>query len=731
MSIVVREKERHFSIRTANTEYQFQADSFGVLKHLWYGAPVHTNMEYLLDYPDVGFSGNIYDVGTVKTYSLDTLPLEYPCYGTGDYRIPALSVRHLHGGNAVDLRYESYEIKPGKYSIKGLPAVYGGDGGKSETLEVTLRDSQLGLRAILRYGVFETLDVITRSVELINEGHEPLTLTRAASLCLDFTGSEWEWIHFAGRHVMERVPRRAPLIEGIQESSSTRGASSHQQNPTVILCEPDCTESTGNCLGAMLLYSGSFKASLQLDQLGQTRMIMGLNPECFSWRLEPGEYFHTPEAVMSFSRQGFEKLSHNFHRLIRNHITRGQYAVSKRPILINSWEAAYFEFSEERLLGFAREAAALGVDMFVLDDGWFGKRDDDFSGLGDWTVNRKKLPSGLDGFAKKLKEMGLALGLWFEPEMVSEDSELYRTHPDWALKLPNRAPVRCRYQLTLDLSRKEVEDYLYEAISSILSSADISYVKWDMNRSIFDWFSPKLPPERMGELPHRYVLGLYSLLERLTTAFPKVLFEGCSGGGGRFDAGMLYYCPQIWCSDNTDAYERSIIQYGTSFFYPPSTMASHVSAVPNHQSGRVTPLAARAAVAMAGSFGYELDFSLLTDDEKENVRTQITNYRKYQPLVFEGDYYRLSDPLKQGLAMWEFVSPDKSEVLLQGVIYRTNSNSLRRTLKLRGLDPEKRYLVTGYGIECTGAALMEGGLLLPETWGDYCAVEIHISTIEE
>ncbi len=728
MSIIVQEKDKYFSIRTANTEYQMAADKFGVLKHLWYGGPTRTNMEYLLDYPDVGFSGNIYDVGKVKTYSLDTLPQEYSCYGTGDYRLASLSVRHPHGGRAVDLRYEGYAVRKGKYSIPGLPASYGEN---AETLEIILRDTQLGLKAILRYGVFEDLDIIARSTEIVNEGSAPVILEKAASLCLDFTCGSWEWVHFAGRHVMERTPQRAPLVYGIQESSSIRGASSHQQNPSVILCDPDCTEKSGDCFGAMLLYSGSFQTQVQLDQLGQVRIVMGLNPDQFSWKLVPGESFHTPEAVFSSSSNGFEKLSHNFHRLVRENITRGKYKDAPRPVLINSWEAAYFEFEEEQLIGFAEEAAKLGIDMFVLDDGWFGKRDDDFAGLGDWTtVNRKKLPSGLDGFVERIKKLGMSFGLWFEPEMVSEDSDLYRAHPDWALKLPGRNPVRCRYQLILDLSRKEVEDYLFNAISQVLNSADISYVKWDMNRSLFDWYSPELEPEQMGELPHRYILGLYSLLERLTSAFPDVLFEGCSGGGGRFDAGMLYYCPQIWCSDNTDAYERSIIQYGTSFFYPPSTMASHVSAVPNHQSGRVTPIAARTVVATAGSFGYELNPCKLSDDEKENVRAQIRSYKERQPLVFDGDYYRLSNPLKEDMAVWEFVSKDQKLALLQGVVYRTKSNTLRRVRKLRGLDPEKTYFVEGYGITCTGAALMKGGILLPENWGDYCAVEIVIREAE-
>ncbi len=723
MSIIFNGKERRFSIKTVNSEYQMAYDELGVLKHIWYGAPVGTDMSYLFDYHDVGFSGNVYDAGTVRTYSLDTLLLEYPCRGTGDCRIVSLSVDHAHGGNGVDLRYRGYEIKKTKYRIPGLPSCY----GDAETLEVTLSDRQLGLTAVLRYGVFEKLDVITRSVVIKNDENEAFNITKAASMCLDLPEGDYEWIHFVGRHIGERTPQRFPLIEGIQESSSIRGASSHQQNPSFIICGRDCTETYGECYGVMLMYSGCFQTQVELDQLGQARAVTGINPELFSWRLERGEEFYTPEAVISYSGEGFSRLSNNFHRLVTENITRGKYKAAPRPVLINSWEAAYFNFTENKLLSFAKEAAGLGLDMFVLDDGWFGKRDDDFSGLGDWTVNKEKLPGGLDGFAKELKGLGLSFGLWVEPEMVSEDSELYRAHPDWALKLPGREPVRGRYQLVLDLSRKEVEDYLFEVLSGILKSAEITYVKWDMNRNVLDWYNPVLGPERMKELPHRYVLGVYSLLERLITEFPGILFEGCCGGGGRFDAGMLYYTPQIWCSDNTDAYDRSIIQYGTSFFYPPSTMASHISAVPNHQNGRVTPLAARAAVAMAGSFGYELDPGRLSKDEKEIVKAQIKRYKENQRLVFGGDYYRLSDPTKEGLAIWEFVSRDKKTVLVQGIVYRTKSNSLRRVRKLRGLDRGKTYHIEGYDLECTGAALMQGGLLLPETWGDYCAVDIKLT----
>lgn len=724
MAIIVDEKTGLFQLITDNTEYQMKADKYGVLKHLWYGKKTGCDMEYLQSYPDVGFSGNIYDAGNDRTYSLDTLPLEYACDGVGDYRVTGAAAVHSDGSCALDLRYKSYRISKGKYSIKGLPAVYA-DVSESETLEIVLKDKYSDIEVTLRYGVLPKLDIITRCASVANNTNEPVILTKAASLCLDIPHGEWEWVHFHGRHAMERLTERMPLCHGIQESSSTRGTSSHHQNPTVLLCSPDCTETSGSCIGAALMYSGSFQTKIQLDQMEQVRLVMGINPELFRWKLKPSEVFDTPEVIMSYSSNGMEKLSHNFHKVIREHVCRGKYKLAERPVLINNWEATYFDFNEEKILKIAEQAASLGVDMLVLDDGWFGKRDDDCSGLGDWFVSEEKLNGGLGKLAEKIKSLGMKFGLWFEPEMVSEDSDLYRSHPDWAIKIPSRNPVRSRYQLVLDMINPEVRDYLFGAISDILKNADISYIKWDMNRSICDWYTPCLSAENQGEMPHRYVLGLYELLERLTTAFPDVLFEGCSGGGGRFDAGMLYYCPQIWCSDDTDAFERTKIQYGTSFFYPVSAIGSHVSAVPNHQTGRVTPIETRAVTAMAGSFGYELDLNTLSHDEKQEVKEQIVRFKKDGPLIHNGLYYRLSDSLNDNYAMWGFVSEDKKEVLVHGVIFRTEPNRTQYLVKLRGLLPDTNYRLAENGEVYKGSALMNGGILLPKSWGDYASIEMH------
>lgn len=726
--MAVKFENGNFYLETANTMYQIQADAYGVLKHIWYGAKTNRNMDYLFESKDIAFSGNIDEVFPDRTYSLDTLPLEYPCFGVGDYRISAIKVIHENGSNALDLRYIGYSIKPGKYSIPGLPAVYDND-NSAETLEIYLKDTSTGIEVTLKYGVFEDTDIITRSAVITNKGKASAVLSNAFSMSLDLPAGDWDWVHFQGRHAQERIPERSPLLHGIQESSSKRGTSSHQQNPTVLLCEKNCTETTGSCIGAALMYSGAFQTKIELSQLGYPRMIMGINPELFRWTLAENGEFHTPEVILSYSNNGFEKLSHNFHSIIRNNVCRGKYKLIERPVLINNWEATYFEFDEEKLFNIAKQAKELGVDMLVMDDGWFGKRDDDNSGLGDWFVNENKLKGGLKTLTSRIADIGMKFGIWFEPEMISEDSDLYRTHPDWAIAVPNRKPTRSRQQLVLDMTRTDVREYLYNVISNILKNADISYVKWDMNRSICDWYSAELSSEQMGEMPHRYVLGLYELLERLTTEFPDVLFEGCSGGGGRFDAGMLYYTPQIWTSDDTDAYERTRIQYGTSFFYPTSSMGSHVAAVPNHQTGRITSTEARAVTAMSGSFGYELDLGLLCDEEKKAVTEQIKRFKKYGKLIHNGKYHRLSNPLCENYAVWSFVSEDKSEVLVHGIIYRTEPNMTKYTVKLRGIDADKNYMLIGTDETYTGSALMEGGILMPSAWGDYVPMEFYFKEV--
>ena len=586
---------------------------------------------------------------------------------------------------------------------------------------IHLADHVTQVTCDLFYVADEENDAIIRSARFENRSGRPVWLDRTASLSLDVHhGEPVGLITFTGRHNKERQFTRRRLEQGIVSTGSTRGTSSHQQNPAVILTGPDTTETNGWAVGAMLVYSGSFRADVEMDQLGQARLVMGINPYGFRWKLNPGESFQTPEAVLIRSDEGLEVLSLRFHRLIRQRLIPPRFRNRPRPVLINTWEAAYFNFDRKTILDIARQSADMDIDLLVLDDGWFGSRNSDNAGLGDWEVNEKKLQGSLQSLIEEVNAAGLDFGIWIEPEMVNEDSNLYRTHPGWVLKAPGRGPVRGRNQLVLDMTNPEVVDHLFQVFSKLLTDNHITYVKWDMNRSLADRHSDHLPEDRQGEVHHRYMLGVYDLLDRLTKAFPDVLFEGCSGGGGRFDAGMLYYTPQIWCSDDTDPHERTLIQYGTSFFYPPDTVGSHVSASPNHQTGRRTSLETRAAAAMPGTFGYELDPETLDDLEREEIRGMNQLYRDLQPLIFHGRYYRLTNP-GQGMALWEIADDDR--VLVQGLVYETEPNALRQRVRLRGLDPKAVYRDAD-GMRRTGQALMTGGLLLPLTSGTDAPVTV-------
>lgn len=710
--------DRIFQIETEHTCYQIQADRHNILSHLWYGPKTGGQvMDYLQDYPDVGFAGSIADAGNDRTYSLDTRLQEYPCEGTGDYRISAAGLEDSRG---LDLRYEGFEILEGRPPLERLPGIRETD-IPLQTLVIHLADHVTQVTCDLFYVADEENDAIIRSARFENRSGRPVWLDRTASLSLDVHhGEPVGLITFTGRHNKERQFTRRRLEQGIVSTGSTRGTSSHQQNPAVILTGPDTTETNGWAVGAMLVYSGSFRADVEMDQLGQARLVMGINPYGFRWKLNPGESFQTPEAVLIRSDEGLEVLSLRFHRLIRQRLIPPRFRNRPRPVLINTWEAAYFNFDRKTILDIARQSADMDIDLLVLDDGWFGSRNSDNAGLGDWEVNEKKLQGSLQSLIEEVNAAGLDFGIWIEPEMVNEDSNLYRTHPGWVLKAPGRGPVRGRNQLVLDMTNPEVVDHLFQVFSKLLTDNHITYVKWDMNRSLADRHSDHLPEDRQGEVHHRYMLGVYDLLDRLTKAFPDVLFEGCSGGGGRFDAGMLYYTPQIWCSDDTDPHERTLIQYGTSFFYPPDTVGSHVSASPNHQTGRRTSLETRAAAAMPGTFGYELDPETLDDLEREEIRGMNQLYRDLQPLIFHGRYDRLTSP-DQGMALWEISDDDR--VLVQGLVYETEPNALRRRVRLRGLDPEAVYKDAD-GLRRTGQALMTGGLLLPVTSGTDAPVTV-------
>ena len=702
----------------------------GFLLHLYYGPKAEGDMSYLLIAYDRGFSGNPYDAGNDRTFSMDTFPLEYPCYGNGDYRSPAFNVKNEQGVYGADLRYKTHSVTKGKYSIPGLPAVYADGASDAYTVNVILEDALLGIEVTLRYGVLPELDVITRSAVIKNTGNHLLYLTKVYSAAMDFLNGNFDILHFHGRHAMERMEERVPVIFGNQSFGSRRGTSSHQQNPFFILADSETTEDCGSCYGMSMLYSGNFKFEVEKDQIGQTRMEMGLLDEMFEYPLEQGKEFYTPEVAMAYSQNGLTSLSHLYHKLIRYHVCRGKYKTSRRPILINNWEATYMNFNGDKIVDIAKQAAELGVEMMVLDDGWFGNRNSDNSGLGDWVVNEEKMGGPLSEIADKINQMGMKFGLWIEPEMVSEDSQLYRTHPDWVFTIPGRRPVRGRNQLVLDFSRKEVVDYIFGSISKVIDSANIAYIKMDMNRSICDVYTAVEQNQNYGKIMYEYVLGVYDFLERLIQRYPDLLIEGCSGGGGRFDAGMLYYTPQIWCSDDTDAIERIQIQHGTSFGYPVSAVGSHVSAVPNHQTGRVTSITTRSVVAMAGSFGYELDLNLLSEEEKEEVKQQIEDYKKYWNLIHNGTYYRLHNPLtNHELAAWEFTSEDKNECLLNIVTLTTHANAPVNYVKCKGLHPDKMYRNEKDNQIYNGNALMHAGLPIAIEPGEYRGIQIHLMVI--
>ena len=708
--ITYNEKTKVFTLRTKNSMYQMQVRAYDTLTHLYYGADIgDTEAAHRIICLDRGFSGNPYEAGEDRTFSLDVLPQEYSGYGNGDYRINAMEMTHEDGSDAVHLRYESYRMMEGKYSLEGLPCMFGNE-EEAETLEITLYDRITNLKVHLLYGVFYDLDVITRAVRMENKGEKTVTIQRAMSLEMDYTNKHMDLIHFYGRHTMERMTERLPLHHGVQSVESKRGMSSHQHNPFVILCDKMTSEKHGDCYGFALAYSGNYRCEIEVDQMEQTRLVMGIHPYHFSFRLNTGDVFETPEVIMAYSDEGLGRLSRIYHDAYRSNLIRSKYVKAPRPILVNNWD--------------------IGLDMFVLDDGWFGKRDTDYSGLGDWIVNEDKIKGGLPKLVKRIKSLGMKFGIWIEPEMVSEDSNLYREHPDWVLRIPQRNMTRSRHQLNLDITRKEVRDYVMEQIFAVLDSCGADYVKWDMNRSVANVYSSALPPERQGEVFHRYVLGVYEMMERLVSRYPDLLFENCCGGGGRFDAGMLYYSPQIWCSDNTDAIDRLKIQYGTSFGYPISTMGAHVSICPNHQTGRTTPFETRAVVASAGTFGYELDLEHLTKEEKELAKKQILEYKEIEHLVQTGDYYRLSNPYKNDdYVIWQFVSKDKKEAVVNGVQLRNEANPHIHLIYLEGLKPHEHYKDTATGEVYTGAALMKAGIPLPVGVGDYQPIKFRFILI--
>jgi len=672
-------------------------------------------------------------------FSLDIAPQEFPVYGTGDYRPSALMVRRADGSAATSLRYVSHEVLPGKPVLDHQPATFAAP-DEADTLAVTLRDPGSGFVVRLYYTAMRALPVIIRRAAAENPSDNPVTVERIASASLDF--ATWmepaELLHLWGTWGRERTIERTPLAHGTVSVSSRRGASSHHHNPFAALVAQSTTETAGPAIGLSLVYAGNFEIAADTDPFGSIRFQAGIESTDFAWRLDPGETFVTPEAVLAISGEGLGKMSRTFHRLWREHLCRGEWAERERPVLVNNWEATYFKFDSEKLLAIAKDAAACGIEMLVMDDGWFGTRNDDRSSLGDWFVNEEKLPGGLAPLVERINALGLKFGIWFEPEMISPVSKLFDAHPDWALGTVGRDRSVARSQYVLDMTRPDVRDYLFDTISGVLSSANIEYVKWDFNRNLTEAASATLPPERQGEILHRYVLGLYDLLDRITAAFPHLLLEGCSSGGGRFDPAMLYYAPQYWTSDDTDAMERLDIQLGTTMVYPCSSMSCHVSASPNHQTRRVTSFETRGHVAMGGAFGYELDLTTLTDEEKALIRHQVADYHRFYALINRGDFYRLILPGdtvngKTGrCAAWMTVSEDRSEALVTFVVIRASIHPVY-FLRLAGLDPDARYQEESTGAVYGGSTLMNAGINLTAAhkggWTDGSSVVMHFMRV--
>ncbi len=699
MAVFFDKQKGIFKLDTQNTTYMLGLTKEGYVGHIYYGPKMkRTGGRQLLRIQEPPFSPltNMRD----KSSFLDTFPMEYSTDGVGDYRESCLALRNEKGQPGVELFYDSYEITDGKPSLEGLPASFPGEHGgtdeddlhKVQTLTLTLKDPVLEITVFLHYSVFPQEDVITRSVAVRNDSEYERMIDKIYSACLDMDDQSFEMITLTGSWARERHKERAAIRTGKQSVGSTRGESSHQEHPFIALVTPETTQTQGQVYGMNFIYSGNFLAQVEKTQWNSVRMTMGIHPYDFAWRLVPGECFTAPECVLVYSAAGLDGMTHSLHDFYRNHLIRSRYLHEKRPILINNWEATYFDFSTDKLLAIAREAAKDGIEMLVMDDGWFGHRNSDTSSLGDWGVNEKKITGGLKHLAEEVGKIGLKFGIWFEPEMISPDSDLYREHPDWAISVYRREATQSRQQYVLDLTRPEVRDYVYESVASLLRSAPIAYVKWDMNRQLCDLGSSWLGAQSQGELLHRYVLGVYELQERLITEFPDLLLENCSGGGARFDAGMLYYSPQIWCSDDMDPIERLQIQEGTEMIYPLSTMGAHVCCAPNHTTGRTVPIGTRANVALAGTFGYELDITSIPEEDRRQIAGQVELYHRFHMLVAEGDYYRVqswSD--EEPYDCWGVVSKDKSKALFTWVQVLAKANRHSRRLAFKGLDSDRKY----------------------------------------
>ena len=714
MGITFYQNSKTFNISTKNSSYIMGLIADGILTHIYYGARIENEVNLTDSFNFRLRKGHSIDYDFDKYFDLSLTGLyqEYPTFGNGDYRTPALKVEHKDGKKLTKLLYKSHKIVVGKPALCGLPAVYTENDSEAETLLITLRDAYSDLEVILSYSILHDFDAIFRSAKIINNGNASVKLLSALSASLDFDNRDFELTYLQGTWARERHITKTLISGGNISIDSKRGASSHILNPFVTINKVDATETAGEVFGYSLVYSGNFIMGVDCDE-DSVRAYMGINPFDFCWILNAGESFQTPEVVMVYSDSGFGKMSRTYHKLYRTRLCRGAFRDTKRPVLINNWEATYYDFDEEKIVNIAKKAKECGVELMVVDDGWFGNRDTDRRALGDWIPNQRRFPNGIGSLAEKLNNMGMKLGLWFEPEMISTDSDLYRAHPDWCLHVEGANRSESRFQLVLDLSRKDVCDYIIEAVSNVLNSANIEYVKWDMNRNMSEVGSALLDGDHQSEIPHRYILGLYNILEVLTAKFPNILFESCAGGGGRFDPAMMYYMPQAWTSDDSDAVERLYIQYGTSLCYPSSMMGAHVSAVPNHQVGRTTPIEMRGLCASCGRLGYELDLATLNNEEIAAVKKQIEIYHEYEDIIHKGDMYRIASPFESNMAAFQFVSETKDTVLVFYFNIKGEPSRPPYALKLQGLESDAIYKNDENGEKYQGAQLTQMGILMP------------------
>ena len=681
---------------TERTSYILDVLPSGHLSNLHYGKRLRpmTDYEPLRQKNDINYGTMVSFSKEHQSIGLDDQCLEYSSLGKGDFREAAIELVYEDGSRTVDFHFESSKTYKGRRAIEGLPSAQGSEDGV-ETTEITLVDREKGVSIILSYCVYSRYDVITRFATIHNTSGKALSIRRLMSVQLDLFGGEYSFITFDGGWARERNRHDKRLSPGIFVNDSKTGNSSARHNPFVMLAADGCGEFHGDCYAVNLVYSGNHAEIVEQTPSGRIRLLAGINPSGFEWLLEPGESFSSPEAVLTFSSAGFNGLSRNMHRFIQEFIVRGEWQKMERPILANNWEATYFAFSQTKVLALAKEAAALGMELFVLDDGWFGKRDDDTRSLGDWKVNEKKLPGGIGALSQKVNALGLKFGLWVEPEMVNEDSDLYRAHPDWAIATPGRTPSPSRNQLVLDLAMPQVRSWMLETMSAVFAQGNIEYVKWDMNRNISDAYSKALPPERQGEFHHRYILGLYEVLAELVKRFPGILFESCASGGNRFDLGMLCHMPQIWTSDDTDAWERVAIQNGTSYGYPQSVMGAHVSASPNHQTLRSTPLESRFNTAAFGLLGYELDLTMLSPFDRKAIKEQVTFYKHNRKLLQFGRFMRIPNKLDSGKTMWAVVAEDGSAAIAGLFQGSAKAGFGHDVLTVPGLDPDSIFSVEG------------------------------------